>query len=144
MRQNATDQSGSELAPNQLRALSALATGSTVTAAAEHAGVDRTTLHRWIREDSGFQAAWNRLRGEIRRELTARLDLLGDAALGAVQTAILGGDTHVALTVLKGLGLLSGKPSSIGPEDAEEVAEEAELARDEAQAERTFRRIATF
>jgi transposase-like protein len=56
VQRNTTEQRETDLSPNQLKALAAMATGATVTAAAEHAGVDRTTLHRWIREDPGFQA----------------------------------------------------------------------------------------
>ena len=46
--QNAT--SGGNLTPPQEKALAALLSGKTVTAAAEAAGVDRTTVYRWLRD----------------------------------------------------------------------------------------------
>ena len=55
----ATDPAGEspDLHPAQVRALAALATGSSVTDAARIGKVDRTTVHRWLRGDTAFQAA---------------------------------------------------------------------------------------
>ena len=49
--QNSTD---STLAPQQLKAIEALASGTSVTKAAETAGVDRSTIYLW-RKDSSFE-----------------------------------------------------------------------------------------
>ncbi len=81
-----------------------LVTGSTVVRAAEVAGVDRTTVHRWLRLDHGFQAAYNAARRDLQREVEARLLNLADVALETVEAAVLGGDVRAALAVLKGLG----------------------------------------
>src|SRR4051794_4458037 len=43
-----------ELAPNQLAAIAALVGDCSVTDAAGRAGVDRTTLHRWLAGDAAF------------------------------------------------------------------------------------------
>ncbi len=62
MQHNATDKGEShDLPPTQERVVAALITGSTVTRAAELAGVDRTTVHRWLRDDWDFQAPLNDL-----------------------------------------------------------------------------------
>jgi transposase-like protein len=45
------------LSPCQLAALEALLAGKTVTDAAAAAGVDRSTLHAWLKTDFPFQAA---------------------------------------------------------------------------------------
>ena len=55
-----------------------MSSDSTVTAALAAAGVDRTTVHRWLREDHAFQAAWNRIRREQEREVLARVDHLAN------------------------------------------------------------------
>ena len=47
-----------DLSPKKIRALEALLTASSVTDAAKMAGVDRTTLHRWLSDDSQFRAAY--------------------------------------------------------------------------------------
>src|SRR6266478_5231203 len=45
------------LSPVQAQVIEALAQGQTVTAAAEKAGVHRTTIHNWIRNQPQFNAA---------------------------------------------------------------------------------------
>ena len=49
MQQNASP-SEPALEPKQVRALERLLAGSTVAQAAEAAGVDRSTVHRWLRD----------------------------------------------------------------------------------------------
>ena len=49
--------SGEPLSTLQARAFSALLADATVTAAAEAASVDRSTVRRWLRADSGFSPA---------------------------------------------------------------------------------------
>jgi hypothetical protein len=66
--QNATPD-GDGLKLNQTIALEHLFAGKTVTKAAEAAGVDRTTVHRWLREDWAFQAAYHRTQRDYRREV---------------------------------------------------------------------------
>ena len=146
MQQNTTssDSSDPEVSPTQMRVLSALATGTTISAAAEAASVDRTTVHRWLREDACFQAAWNRLRLEMRREVAARLDHLAEAALNTVQGAMEAGDARIALAVLKGVGVLGGRRPAIGPDDPEVVEEEADLAQAETEAVRRHNRLLAY
>jgi AcrR family transcriptional regulator len=63
------DRARDDLPPRQTRALGALLGGATITAAAEAAGVERTTIYRWLRDDVAFQGAYNRLRHDLLREL---------------------------------------------------------------------------
>ena len=141
MQQIATDSGveSHELSPTQQKALSALGEGATITAAADAAGVDRTTVHRWPREDFAFQADWNRLRAEIRKDNVARIEHLADSAFDAVRTAIEEGDARIAVTVLKGIGLLDGQTPSIS-DDPAILREEADLAKLEADYLRMMRR----
>jgi hypothetical protein len=76
MLQNATPIDA--LSPSQETVLAVLLAGKSVTDAATAAGVDRTTVHRWLKEDLGFPAAFNRARRELREALTARLMALAE------------------------------------------------------------------
>ena len=49
--------SDANLSPVQAQVIEALAQGQTVSAAAEKAGVHRTTIHHWIRNEPQFKAA---------------------------------------------------------------------------------------
>lgn len=80
MQQNATFPA---LEPRQALALESLMAGASVTKAAEAAGVDRSSLHRWLREDTSFQAAYNAARRDLRREVSSRLQAVAGAALEA-------------------------------------------------------------
>jgi hypothetical protein len=117
------------LTAQQERVLEPLLAGETVTAAAELVGVDRSTVHRWLREDSHFQAAYNQRRRELQQAHRSRLLVMVGAAINTVQHAVETGDVRVALKVLDSLGILS--PIAVGADDVaqiEKTAEWAELA----------------
>jgi len=59
--------SDSGLSPAQAQVIKSLARGQTVTAAAEDAGVHRTTVHHWIRTEPAFKAGAETARDRIRR-----------------------------------------------------------------------------
>ena len=98
------------LSPAQQNALLALLAGQTVTAAAKAAGVDRTTVHRWLRHSKhrAFRAALEEGRRELRRAMSARLLALLPKAADCLDAALAEGDSKAALALLKGLGFLPG------------------------------------
>ena len=51
----------SELSAKQTQAALLLARGDTVTTTAEQVGVNRLTIHQWLREDDNFNAYLNSL-----------------------------------------------------------------------------------
>jgi len=104
--------------------------------------VDRSRVHRWLREDSSFQAAYNAAQRNLRREIEQRLLQLASAAADVVAAASQRGDLRAALAVLKGTGALAGSPPTIRSEDPAELAEEAEVADHELAAARLWRRMA--
>jgi hypothetical protein len=112
------------LSPAQVKVLAELLTGKTITAAAAAAGVERVTVHRWLREDFAFQAAWNRDRQELHREAYARLERLAAKAVDCLEKAIDGGDVKAALVVAKGMGFLA--PKTLESDDAEVLATQAD------------------
>src|SRR6266851_5383093 len=75
--------SDADLSPAQAQVIKSLARGQTVTAAAEDAGVHRTTVHHWIRTEPAFKAAAEIARTEYADELN---DGLRELAARAVHT----------------------------------------------------------
>jgi len=92
-RQNSTD---STLAPQQLKVIEALASGTSVTKAAETAGVDRSTIYLW-RKDSSFEAALNVARCEFADTTRSRLRELADDAVKVVRDVL--EDPHAAAAI---------------------------------------------
>lgn len=121
MRKSHKPQQNSTISPVQVVALEALLAGRSVTDAATVAGVDRTTVHLWLKGDFAFRAALNRGRRELLDRMEARLVNLADKAAGVVEAAIAKGDERVALAVLKGLGLLEGTRPTIGSDDPRDL-----------------------
>ena len=142
MTQNETDQTARPLSKSQLSALQALLTGSTVTLAASAAGVARTTVHRWLRDDWAFQAELNRERREIRDAIRSQLLRAAESAVRSVSRAVDEGDIRVAMDVLKGLGLLGARIQiEIGDDDPAALEEEARIAKGEAASEKQLRSL---
>jgi len=107
--------------PQQEHALECLISGQPITRAAQEAGVDRTTVWRWLKDDPAFQAAYNRARLELQAAVQARLLGLTEHAVTCVEQAIKLGDARTALAILRGVGLLDGEPARVGPDDPERV-----------------------
>ena len=128
MPRNATHMQGDEgLSPTQVKALDALLSGGTVSDAARTAGVDRSTVHRWLRDDYGFQAAHNQGRQDLLDAVQNRLLLALSAAGHTLTRAIAQGDVKASLALLKGLGFLQGGQVHVGSccaEDLERTATE--------------------
>ena len=135
MSQNGTSSSAPrELAPKQAKALEHLLAATSVTDAAKGAGIGRSTLHRWLREDPAFQAAYNGARRDLQREVEIRLLVAATHAAQTVCRAARAGNVQASLALLKGIGALAGEPYAIGPDCADEV----EAEREEAEANRVF------
>jgi AcrR family transcriptional regulator len=109
------------LAPRQQAAMEMLLTGKSVADSARSAGVSRITLHRWLRKDAAFRAAYNQWRDELQESCRSRLEALTDKAADAIEKALETGDARTALQLLKSLGLIQQRP--IGPTDPEEIRE---------------------
>ena len=97
-----------------------MASGQSATDAAAAAGIHRQTLHRWLRDDPAFRAAFHAWQSAAADHAKARLLALADAAVTTVAAAVAAGDTHAALAVLRGQGLLT--PPVPGSTDPDHVA----------------------
>lgn len=130
-----------DVSPAQTIAVTALLAGQSISEAAEAAGVDRRTVHRWKHED-GFSEALADGQREIMAECSDRLAALAERAVSAVEKAVVEDQSPtVALRVLDGLGLLTrsfavavssphfdtGIPPRLEADDAERVIEMARV-----------------
>jgi hypothetical protein len=97
-----------------------LVSGQSITDAAKAAGLDRGTIHRWMRINFRFQSRLDQARLRVREELHDRIMTLAMQCLGTVEKAIGEGDARTAIELLKGSGILNGTPSVISRESWEE------------------------
>ncbi len=131
MPQNTTPK---KLTAQQERVLERLLAGDTVTAAAKAVKLDRSTVHRWLRESLEFQAAYNQGRHELSAATRSRLFRLTERAAETVEHAVEHGDVRTSLRLLERLELLT--PQVIGSanvEDLEVQRMQLESARGEAR-----------
>ena len=87
-------------------ALSNLAEGESHKNVAIRAGVNRTTLYRWLNFDPVFRAAHNLWHKEAADSVRTRLLKIAEDAVVTVGKAVAEGDRTLAYGVLKDLGLL--------------------------------------
>ncbi len=99
------------LSAAEMTAIQHLLSGSSVTAAAEAAGVDRTTLHRWMRRKVHFREALTRAQEELEATFALRLVTIIDTAIDRLQGGVLV-DPKTALAFLEKSGRLRGGRSS--------------------------------
>jgi hypothetical protein len=105
------------LSPKQLLAVDLLATGVSVTAAAEACAISRQTASEWTNRHHAFKAALNRRRQELWAESVDRaralvpkaLDVLADELDGEKRLA-------AAIHIVKAVGMY-GLPPPSGPVD---------------------------
>jgi hypothetical protein len=90
MQCNKMEQNGTldSLSPAQMTAVEALLAGKTNTEAAMAAGVGRTSIQRWLKDDFAFQAELNRGRREIRRTAFGNLERLAAKAADCLEKAL--------------------------------------------------------
>ena len=119
------------LSAAQRTAIEWLTAGESAVSAAAAAGVNRTTVYRWLKADPAFQAAYNAWQSDVLATARARLLALTDAAVTTVTAAVARGDARTALAVLQRQGLLA--PPQPGPTDPELIAREREVARRRAE-----------
>ena len=123
------DATDDTLTTPQLLAVSVLVAGDTMTAAAEAAGVDRSTVYRWLRDDFAFQAAVNAGRHELQEEIRGKLFRLAVDAADTVAAAIRAGDARTGLAVLRELEVLNGGALVVGSQKPDDLRDDADYGR---------------
>src|SRR5260221_559194 len=76
------------LSPAQRTAIEKLTCGHTLVDSATAAGVNRTTLYRWLKSDAQFQAAYNAWQQDALATARARMLGLTDVALTSLGKAM--------------------------------------------------------
>lgn len=109
------------LAQNQIVAIEALMAGQSVSQAAQAAGINRTTLWRWMKGDAEFQACLNSYRLEVIEHVFAQTWRLAPLAIAAVEGALKQGDVKIGIAVLRSLGVMDGTRPELPNDDLEEL-----------------------
>jgi AcrR family transcriptional regulator len=122
------------LAGPKQAALELLLTGKSIAESARSAGVARSTLYEWLKNDPVFQAAYNAWHEEMRESSRSRLLMLTDKATVAVEKALEAGDAKTGMQLLKAMGMLKDRPP--GPTDVEDVKRVAGLEKRKKAAQR--------
>lgn len=117
-------QSATELSEKQELALVLLLAGKSDAEAAGELGIDRSTVWRWRKTDSVFEAELNARRQSLWASYSDRLRILVPGALAVLERALESSDPidswRIALSILKAAGLADiGAP--VGHIDAEEI-----------------------
>src|SRR5882762_8589150 len=94
------------LSAAQRAALTAISAGRTIRDAARAAGVDRSSVHRWMRSTQAFQVAMEEAQLVAQAACEASIAGLGEKAVEVLRLALDRGDVRVAIVVATGLGLL--------------------------------------
>lgn len=85
-----------ELTPKQRKAVEALLTQGDVQAAADHAGCNRTTLYRWLKEPT-FKAALREAEVTALDSLARELVTLAGVATATIKTVMTNPIAHAGL-----------------------------------------------
>ena len=112
------------ISPAQSLAVAALVNGSTITQAAEKAGVTRETVSRWMHGNPVFIAELQNTRAEIAAQTRYALEALGEKAVETLVNAIQNRYMHsttlrAACAVLKLIG--ADRAETMKPTTVEEV-----------------------
>jgi len=113
-----------ELSVPQQRAMAVLVEGKALKEAAEQAGVNRSTLYRWIRQDAAFAAAYNAWHQEVAESARARMHASMHLAVERVIRCMQLNE-DLSFKVMKEMGIL--KPRAAGQIDPDRLRQEMAL-----------------
>ena len=106
-----TDETRQELTGAQLNAIAALLGGASITDAATAAGVQRQTVHEWLRQ-AQFVIVLNTGRAELWEAQQNALRALGDKANAVLEDALDSDDVGLAL---KAAQIVARAIAALGP-----------------------------
>src|SRR5882724_3839631 len=106
--------SDADLSPVQAQVIEALAQRQTVSAAAEKAGVHRTTIHHWIRNQPQFKAAVQTAQSEYAAEVNDSIHELAAHALLTLHDLLRDPATPHAIRLKTALAILQ-RPHAPNP-----------------------------
>ena len=97
----------STLSPQQLAVIEAWASGASKAAAARSAGVDRTTIYLWLRDNPEFRAQFELARLEQTDAIRAGLGGLADKAVETISEIMADKNLHPGVRLKAAQGVLS-------------------------------------
>jgi len=83
--------------------LESLAFGRSMKETAELAGLGRSTIYKWLKEDAEFRAAYNQWHNEVQHNMRSRVAAMADLAIEAVNGALAKGDGRLGMQYLKNM-----------------------------------------
>ena len=111
-----------ELSPSQITAIAAITSGATITEAASKAGIDRSTIHLWLKQDAVFVAELNRAKLDQLETLHAELRSLAGEATHTLRELLTTPETPPAIRLRAAIAVIQAvggmEPEKIGPTDA--------------------------
>jgi transposase-like protein len=117
------------LRTRQVMAFQALIGGKSIAAAARAAGVNRATVHRWIKDDPNFKAALARQADEQMAAAREQLKNSVEPAARNIHQAVRQGHVAASMQVLKSVGLMGARAEAKGePSPRAVVSSRAALA----------------
>jgi len=96
----------STLTPKQIEVIEALVIGASVTDAAKRAGVDRSTVYLWMREETDFNAQLMLARRDCADAMRAGLRELADDAVATVREVLTSKEVSAAVRLKAALAVL--------------------------------------
>jgi len=116
-----------KLSPPQTQVLKAIMAGKSISAAAESAGVSRSSVYRWQNDDPNYIAALSAWRQQTEDSVRHRLLAMADRAVVAINNALLSCDHKAGFALLKAMGLLT--PPQKSSADPAIVAKQLDIKR---------------
>jgi hypothetical protein len=116
-----------DLGPKQVKALELLLKGRPVKEIAKKVRVHRVTLHKWMKRNAAFAAAYNQWHEHMQGSVQSRLMMMGEKAADALEKALERGDGRLAMRYFEKMGF--AKEREVGPTNVEEVREQRELTK---------------
>jgi hypothetical protein len=102
--------------------MGSLLAGRSKTEAARTAGVDRTTIHTWLKKDPAFRAFFNSARRELIHQLEQRQLLVAALALRTQERLLRSRKTPAAVKAKVAADILSRLPHEVTGPDTVETA----------------------
>jgi AcrR family transcriptional regulator len=96
----------STLTPLQAQVVLALGQGATITAAAQAAGVHRTTIYNWLRTQAAFETAVNEARADYILTLRDDLKSMSSLALSTLRFLLETNDVPAAVRLKAAMAVL--------------------------------------
>lgn len=116
------------LSPAQVQVAAALATGATITSAAESAGLHRSTVHNWLHDSPTFAAAVETAREDFAASIRDRLRDLSALAIQTLEDVMRNPEASASARIKAALAVLN-RPTY--PKGAWNLPEPTDLKREQ-------------